>query len=370
MGVGVAVIGTGYMGKCHALSWTSVTSVYGDVERPRLVAICDADAARAGACASEWGFAQATADWRAAIDDTAVDVVSITTPNRFHAEMAIFALERGKHVWCEKPMATTLADAEAMTLAAAKSGRVAALGYNYVQNPAIRHVKRLIESGAIGAVAHARVEMDEDFMADADEPFSWRAEKSAGYGALDDFGVHAFSLLRTLVGETARVCCDMMKPYADRAAADGSRRAIETYDVATVLLRFANGASGSIALSRAAWGRKNRIFVQIFGAKGSITFDQERLNELQLYVADGDPASRGFRTILIGAEHEPYGLFCPAPGHQLGFNDLKIIECRELLRRIAGGAAHLFDFNEGLKIERAVHASARSHESGGWIDVA
>jgi predicted dehydrogenase len=368
MGGGVGLIGTGYMGKCHALAWTSVAAVYGDVEKPRLVALADADAARAATCAAEWGFARATADWRDAVDDPAVDVVSITTPNRLHAEMAAYALSRGKHVWCEKPMATSLADAETMRAAAAASGRIAALGYNYIQNPAIRHARRLIETGAIGAVTHARIEMDEDFMADAAQAFSWRSEASSGYGALDDFGVHAFSLLRTLVGPVARVCCDMAKPYAERPARGSGGRAVETFDVATLLLRFASGAAGSVALSRAAWGRKNRIAVQIFGSGGSILYDQERLNELQLYVADGDPASRGLRTILIGPEHEPYGLFCPAPGHQLGFNDLKIIECRELLRRIGGDAAHLIEFEDGIAIQRCVHAAARSFETGGWIE--
>src|SRR3954453_23578085 len=163
-GLGVGLIGTGYMGKCHALAWNAVTPVFGDVERPRLVPLAEVDDALARAKAAELGFARATGDWRSVISDPAIDVISITTPNRFHAEMAIAALQAGKHVWCEKPMAPAYADAERMLATARSSGMTAALGYNYIQNPIIRHIKSLIGEGAIGTVNHIRVEMDEDFM--------------------------------------------------------------------------------------------------------------------------------------------------------------------------------------------------------------
>ncbi|RYE84175.1 MAG: Gfo/Idh/MocA family oxidoreductase, partial [Hyphomicrobiales bacterium] len=165
--LGVGLIGTGYMGKCHALAWNAVAPVFGDVPRPKLAVLCEVDEALAAQRAGEFGFAEATADWKALIAHPDVDVVSITTPNAFHAEMAIAALKAGKHVWCEKPMATSLGGAQAMLAAAKAAGTVAALGYNYIQNPAIRLARRLIADGAIGAVNHVRVEMDEDFMADA-----------------------------------------------------------------------------------------------------------------------------------------------------------------------------------------------------------
>src|ERR1700754_2473908 len=137
--LGIGLIGTGYMGKCHALAWNAVKAVFGDVERPRLVPLAEANAELAKSRASEFGFEKATADWRALIADPEVDVVSVTTPNQFHAEMAIAALAVGKHVWCEKPMAPAYADAERMLAAADASGKVAILGYNYIQNPVIRH---------------------------------------------------------------------------------------------------------------------------------------------------------------------------------------------------------------------------------------
>lgn len=367
--LGVGLIGSGFMGKCHALAWGSVGPVFGDVPPVRLAVLAEADAALAGSRAAALGFDRATGDWRDLVADPAVDVVSITAPNAFHAEMAIAALEAGKHVWCEKPMAPTLADAEAMLAAARRSGRVAILGYNYVQNPAIRYAAELIRAGEIGRVVHVRVEMDEDFMADPETPFYWKHAATSGYGALDDFAVHPLSLLRVLLGPVARVMAHQSRPHADRPTVEGGRRAVETFDIATVLLEMEDGASGFIAVNRAAWGRKGRIQVQVFGTLGTILFDQERMNEVQVYRAEGPAAHQGFRTVLMGPAHPPYDRFVPAPGHQIGFNDLKTIECRALLGAIAGEAAPVIDFETGLAIERTVHAAARSAAEGRWTAV-
>jgi predicted dehydrogenase len=369
-GLGVGLIGTGYMGKCHALAWNSVASVFGDVERPRLVALAEVDAARAAKKAAELGFASSTGNWRDLLADPQVDVISVTTPNAFHADMAVAALEAGKHVWCEKPMAPALADAERMQAAATSAGKVAAMGYNYIQNPLIRHIKALIADGAIGTVNHVRVEMDEDFMADPDALFYWKSEAASGYGALDDFAVHPLSLLFVLFGHVESVVADLVKPYADRPLSDGGRRPVENHDLASVLLRLEGGISAVLMANRSAWGRKGRIALQIFGSKGSILFDQERMNEFELYQSAGSRTERGFRRILTAPDHQPYGRFVPAPGHGLGFNDLKIIECRELIAAIEGQPAHLIGFDDGLRIERSVHAMARSFAEQRWISVA
>ena len=366
--IGVGLIGTGYMGKCHALAWTGVRAVFGDAPVIRRGALCEVDAELARARADEFGFETATADWRALVADPAVDVVSIATPNALHAPMAIAALEAGKHVWCEKPMAPGLADAADMAEAARRSGRVAILGYNYIQSPAIRYIAKLLREDAIGAVNHFRLEMDEDFMADAQAPFSWRSEASAGYGALDDFAVHPLSLIATLLGRPTHVFGEMAKPYADRPYGEG-RRGIETFDIATALLRMPGGAGGAVHVDRCAWGRKGRLQLQLFGSRGTILFDQERFNEVEVYIADGRPEDQGFRRVLMGPAHPPYDRFIVAPGHQLGFNDLKIIECRQLIARIAGEPALAIDFEAGLAIERAIHAIARASREGRWVEV-
>lgn len=357
------------MGKCHALAWNSVRTVFGDVEKPRLVHLGEANADLAASRASELGFEKSSGDWRAVIADPEVEIVSLTTPNQFHPEMAIAILEAGKHLWCEKPMAPTLAEAEAMAAAARKSGKVAVLGYNYIQSPAIRHIRQLLDEKLIGDVNHLRVEMDEDFMADPDAPFFWKHEATSGYGALDDFAVHPLSLISALFGRVGSVMCDMAKPYPDRQMTGGGRRAVETYDIASSLIHLENGVSGTLLVNRSAWGRKGRIQVQIFGSKGSIVFDQERFNEIQLYVTSDRATEQGYRTILASPAHAPYGKFIPAPGHGLGFNDLKTIECRELLARIAGEPARVIDFDDGLEIERTVHAMAQSFAEQKWVKV-
>lgn len=365
--IGVGLIGTGYMGKCHALAWNAVKPVFGTDIKPQLVSLAEVNADLARKRANELGFKKSTGEWRELINDPAVDVVSITTPNQFHAEMAIAALEAGKHVWCEKPMATTLDAAARMRDAAHSANRVAILGYNYIQNPAIRHIAKLLDEGIIGAINHIRVEMDEDFMADPEAPFYWKSDASSGYGALDDFGVHPLSLIQTLVGNLSRVMAHQSKPYADRPVQGGGRRVVETWDTATVLFETKSGASGVLALNRAAWGRKGRIALQVFGAKGSILFDQERMNEFQLYTNSDRETEQGYRTILIAPQHPPYDQFIPAPGHGLGFNELKIIECHQLLKRIAGEDAVVVTFDTGYEIERTVHAMAQSHDEECWI---
>jgi predicted dehydrogenase len=364
--IGVGLIGTGYMGKCHALAWTGVHAVFDDAPVVRRVMLCEVDEELARRRADEFGFEAPTADWRELIADPGVEVVSITTPNALHAEMAIAALEAGKHVWCEKPMAPTLDEAERMAAAARASGRIAILGYNYIQSPAIRSIGRLMKSDAIGRLTHFRIEMDEDYMADAEAPFSWRSQASAGYGALDDFAVHPLSLITTLFGAPSEVFGEMSRPYPDRPDG-GGRRAVETCDVAVALLRMRDGASGTIQVSRCAWGRKGRLQLQAFGSRGAITFDQERFNEVNLYVAEGPEELQGFRHILMGPAHPPYERFIVAPGHQMGFNDLKIIEAHELLNRIQGKPSLTIDFEAGLGIERTIHAIARSSREGRWV---
>ncbi|MFS8044797.1 Gfo/Idh/MocA family protein [Rhizobium sp. BR 314] len=368
--LGVGLIGTGYMGKCHALAWNAVKTVFGDVARPRLVHLAEANADLAKARGDEFGFERTTANWRDLIADPEVDVVSVTTPNQFHPEMAIAALEAGKHVWCEKPMAPAYDDAERMLAAAKASGKVAILGYNYIQNPIMRHIKSLIEDGAIGAVNHVRVEMDEDFMADPHGLFYWKSELASGYGALDDFAVHPLSLLWFLFGHVEAVITDMVKPYAERPLKEGGSRAVENHDLANVLMRLGGGISAVLMANRSAWGRKGRIALQIFGSKGSISYDQERMNEFELYQAEGRDSEQGFRKVLAAPAHNPYDRFIPAPGHGLGFNDLKIIECRELIRAISGETASVVGFADGLRIEKSVHAMARSFHEQRWVEIA
>ena len=364
--IGVGLIGTGFMGKCHALAHAAVGRVFGDVEAPRLAVLCDTPMERAQAMARQLGFARATDDWRALVADPEVGLVSITTPNRFHREMALAALAAGRHVWCEKPMALTLGEAEAMADAADAAGVATLVGYNYVRNPAFTHAQRLVAEGAIGRVVHFRGFVDEDYQADPELAWTWRAKLGeAGLGALGDLGCHLVSMACGLCGPVESLVADMATVHATRPLADGSGRgAVENEDVASALVRFAGGVTGVISTSRSAWGRKNRLGWEVHGTRGMIGFEQERMNELQLFVNEGPAATQGFRTILTGPAHAPFAAFVPAPGHQLGFNDLKVIEAADLLRAIAAGERPYPDFRAALGFERVIHGVARSAREG------
>jgi predicted dehydrogenase len=252
--------------------------------------------------------------------------------------------------------------------AARRSGNTAILGYNYIQNPMIRQAHKLIAEGRIGDVNHIRLEMDEDYMADPAQPFYWKSEKRSGYGALDDFAVHPLSLLAVLHGRITSVVADMAKPYPERPTGDGSFHPVENHDIAQALFRTELNASGVLMVNRSAWGRKGRIALQIFGSKGSILYDQERMNELQIYSTEDPTDLQGYRTILAAPPHTPYLQFIPAPGHGLGFNELKVIECYELLQAISGHPeANVIDFAQGHEIECIVHALAESANIGAWV---
>lgn len=365
--LGVGLIGTGFMGKTHALAWRNVKAVMGGHTTPVLAMLCDSPADRAEIFREQFGFLRATGDWLALVNDPAVDVVSITTPNGLHHEIALAAIAAGKHVWCEKPMALTLQQAEDMASAARAAGVVTMVGYNYIKNPAFTHAQRLIADGAVGRLVQFRGWVDEDYQADPDLPWSWRARLAdAGLGALGDIGTHLVSMAHGLMGSIESLIADMQTIHETRPLPDGSGRgAVENEDAAAVVLRFESGAQGSMVISRSAWGRKSRLGFEVHGTEGMICFDQERMNELHLYQNRGPMAEQGFKTILTGPAHPPYGAFCPAPGHQLGFNDLKVIECAGLITAIEGGALACPSFDDAVRIERVVHAVAASARAGG-----
>lgn len=370
--IGVGLIGTGFMGKCHAMAFGAVGAVFAPPLLPTRAVLCDLDEAAVRRAAREFGFARWTTDWREVVADPAVGLVAITAPNALHRDMAVAAASAGKAVYCEKPMALTLADAAAMAEAASAAGVATLVGYNYVRNPAVAHAKRLIEEGAIGDVAYFRGVYDEDYMADPAKPYTWRCRVAdAGTGTLGDLACHLVSVAHFLVGPIAEVMADietvvMRRPDPSRPGESG---AVENEDVAHALLRFEGGVSGTLASSRISWGRKCRLAWEVVGRRGSIVFDQERMNELGLYVAEGPAERRGFTNVLSGPDHPPYGAFCPAPGHGLGFNDLKVIEVDHLLRGLAGEQTLFPDFAAALAIERVIHGIVLSAGRREWVAV-
>lgn len=370
--LGVGLIGTGFMGKCHALAFRVAPAVFSELPRLDLAVLADADADHAGHCATTFGFARATGDWRDLIEDPAVNIVAITAPNFLHREMAEAAIAAGKHVYCEKPLALDAVGAGVMTAAAEAADVKTLVGYNYLHNPAIRLAGEIIESGEIGEVVHFRGAHFEDYLASPTVPFSWRSSKAqAGAGVVADLGSHIISLARGLVGEIEAVQAMLKIVVPERPLPDGSGRTarVEVDDQAQMLLRFRDGPSGTIEASAVAAGRKMHLAFEITGSKGTLAFDQERMNELRLFRYGADPSRDGFKTILSGPSHPPYENFCPAPGHSLGFNDLKVIEVAHLIDGVANGKALNPDFRAAWQIAEVVDAAIRSDGDGQWTTV-
>ena len=370
--IGVGLIGSGFMGKAHALGFATARRVFDLPFEVDLAVLADADSALAERAAGALGFRRSTGDWRDLLADPEVDIVDITTPNVLHREMALAAIAAGKHVYCEKPLAPSGPEAREMAEAAAAAGRVTQVGFNYLKNPMIGLAKAIIDSGEIGEIRSFRGVHAEDYMADADAAWTWRLDPAGGGGALADIGSHILATARALVGPVTALMADVQTPIAERPVRPGAteRRPVAVDDVARLFLRFEGGATGSLEASWIATGRKMQHDFEIYGSKGALLFTQERFNELQFYSTGDAPGRRGFRTIFAGPEHDPYGAFCVAPGHQIGFNDLKAIEVRDFLAAVAGQAPKGPDFQEGYEIQRLVDLAYRSAREARWLAVA
>jgi len=371
--IGVGVIGTGFMGKAHSIAYSASASVFGTGLRPRLEIVCDLSPMRAEERATDLGFSRYTDKWQEVVNDPNVQLISVCTPNDTHAEISIAALKAGKHVWCEKPMSTSLADSTEMAQTAASSSAQTIIGYNYTKNPAVTHAARLIESGAIGRVSGFFCRYDVDNEADEARPWSWRmARASSGTGANGDVLSHVISVAHYLTGSTiSRVVGDIAVVHEERQDPDnqGQTKKVDNDDMVSALVHFENGVHGHIGASRVTWGRKCGLRWEVHGTKGTICYDQERLNEIQLFTRQDDPATDGFRTILTGPLHPPYKAFLPNGGHSLGYMDVKICELYELLQAIEHGGAVWPDFKAGLIIEKVMDAVDKSALSGQWMDV-
>jgi predicted dehydrogenase len=359
------------MGKAHAFAYRAALAAFPGIPVPSLEAIADVNGPAAAQAAHQYGFKRSAGDWRSLIEDPAIHVVSITTPNTLHKEMALAAIAAGKHVHCEKPLAPTLADAEAMMTAAEAKGVVTQVGYNYIKNPLLKLAREMAQSGELGEITGFRGIHAEDYMADPQGPHSWRLDPVGGPGVVADLGSHIIGMARFLAGPIAEVNADLETVVKSRPVAPGAaeRKPVLVDDVARLIVRFAKGFGGTIEASWVSTGRKMQLGFELTGSKGSLVFTQERFNELLHYKVGGDPRHGGFTRIEAGPQHAPYGQFCVAAGHQLGFNDLKTIEIAEFLGTIAGGPAHGPDFREAYEIQKVVEAAVQSSKKRAWLQV-
>ena len=370
----VGVLGMGFMGGTHTQAWQRVKATFNlpiDIEMKALFDMSESSLALNGA---RYEFERTTQDWREVCEADDIDVVSICTPNFAHLEAAELALSTGKHVWCEKPMATSIADAEAM-VALAEAGKARGLktilGYNYMKSPTLLAIKKLIEDGVIGDVVHFNGVYTEDFMCDMDMPHSWRLTKAGGgKGALGDMGSHQVSMAIWLCGPIREVASRLQTVHHRRPDMNtGEMKQVETDDQFSAIGTFDSGALFTLHTSWLGQGHKMQLGFEVAGTKGAIRFDQERMGEFQLFEQkdNTDMATNGFKTVLIGPYHPPFGNFCPAPGHHVGFNEMKIIEAGEFCRAILEGNEAYPNFDDGLVFEKALQAIQDASEARAWV---
>ncbi len=367
----LALIGAGFIGKSHALAMHAVDRVFprrGLRCRPYIIA--EADEARARVAADALGFPEWTTSWEQAIDRA--DAVVIAVPSALHRAIAAHAIAARKPLLCEKPVGLSSQEASELAAAAAAAGVSNAVGFTYVRAPMVQHAKALLASGKLGKPVHFTGRHVEDYLADAEAPHSWRLSRdTAGRcGALGDLGCHILSIARELCGPIAGLVGTARTVHARRPIAAGASatKPVENEDFASAILRFADGTPGLIETSRVAHGRKMDLSFELTCERGTIRFEAERLNELKLYLAGEDAANAGFRTILVNPLHPDYAGFLPAPGHGLGFNDLKTIELHQFLEAVAAGRNAAPDLHDASRIARLCEAILDSAESGRWIE--
>jgi predicted dehydrogenase len=258
-----------------------------------------------------------------------------------------------------------------MAEAAERAGVKTQVGFNYLKNPMLALAREIIAGGELGEIVSFRGIHAEDYMADAMTPWHWRLDPAGGGGVVADLGSHIIAIARYLLGPIGAVCGQLETVIKQRPVRAGASemRPVEVDDITRALVQFARGCNGTIEASWLSHGRKMQIEFEVVGSRGTLFFTQERFNELQLYQTGADGGRNGFRTIAAGPQHVPYGSFCVAPGHQLGFNDLKTIEIRDYLLAIAGEPVRGPDFREGWEVQKVVDAIIRSSRERGWVAV-
>lgn len=369
--INVGLVGLGFMGRAHTNAWIDVAHCLQPPLRPVLRAACDVNTEALAAFQARYGWQTAETSWEKMVQRDDIGVVDICTSNATHMPIAVAAAKAGKHILCEKPISRDADEARRMLDAARDAGVVHMTAFNYRRVPAVALAKQLIDEGKLGAIRHFNAVYYQDWLVDPAFPIVWRHNaKEAGSGAHGDMHAHIVDLARWLVGDFEAVCGEQSIFVKERPLADGSGKGQVTADDAMYFIaRFRQGALGSFLATRMATGRKNFLRFEVFGEKGGINFNLERLNELEFYSREDDKAAQGFRTIYATDSGHPYIRHWWPPGHIIGWEHTFIHEIGDLLEAIHAGKQVAADFHDGLRCQLALDAVAKSAAEGRWISV-
>ncbi len=370
--VNVALIGYGFMGRAHSNAYRQVAPFFTPRVRPRMKVLCGRTRARTEEAARRLGWQEVETDWRAVVARKDVNVVDISTPGDSHAQIAAAAAAAGKVVFCEKPLANSVAEAERMLAAVKKAGVLHMVCHNYRRAPAVMLARHLISDGKLGEIRHFRGTYLQDWLADAQAPMTWRSERvKAGSGALGDIAAHSVDLARFLVGEIAEVA-GHVETFVKRRPLPGKRGRtgrVTVDDAATALVRFRSGAMGTIEASRMAPGRKNYNRFEINGSRGSVAFDLERLNELEIYLQSDPEAVRGFHRVLVTESTHPFVKAWWPPGHIIGWEHTFTHTVFDLMEAIATDVLPEPNFVDGVRNQRVLAAIEQASRTKRWVAV-
>ncbi|HSB61966.1 MAG TPA: Gfo/Idh/MocA family oxidoreductase [Vicinamibacteria bacterium] len=372
--VNVALIGYAFMGRAHSNAWRQVARFFSPRLTPRLKVICGRDAKNVRAAAAGLGWEEWSTDWRQVIGREDIRIVDVVTPGDTHAEIAIAAARAGKAVLCEKPLANTVKEAKAMVAAVQKAGVPNMVCHNYRRAPAVMLARDLVASGRLGRIYHFRGTYLQDWIVDPSLPLLWRFQKEkAGSGALGDILSHSLDLGRFVLGSEVTEVAGALETYIKRRPLVGDPKKtgpVTVDDAALSLVRFANGALGSIEGSRLAPGRKNYNRFEVNGSKGSVAFNLERLNELEFYSSDDEPKVQGFRQIMVTEPgHHRYIEGWWPPGHIIGYEHTFVHTVHDFLEAVASGKRVHPDFEDGLRNQAVLDAIERAAGARRWVKV-
>lgn len=369
--INIGLVGTQFMGKAHSNAWMKVPFFFDTPLTPVLHTACSRSESQRTKFVSQYRWKKGEPSWRKMIDSKEVDLIDICTPNHLHMPIAIAAARAGKHILCEKPMARTAAEAEEMYHAADEAGVVHMMIFNYRFVPAIGLAKEFISQGKIGAVRHFNAVYYQDWLTDPEFPLTWRHDAAAsGSGAHGDMNAHIVDLGRFLVGEFRSVSGIQKTFIEERPLASGEGTGkVSTDDATSFLATFSNGALGSFQATRLAPGRKNFLRLEIFGSKGSLGFNLERMNELEYFEAGGDPASQGYKNILLTDASHPYIKAWWPPGHIIGWEHTFVHQVSELLDGIGNKKNVKPDFYDGLRCQQVLDAVVNATATQTWTEI-
>src|SRR3954470_21385480 len=383
--LGVGLIGYAFMGAAHSQAWRTAPHFFDLPMRPQLIVLAGRDAVRVADAAERLGWSSVETDWRRVLERDDVDLVDVCTPGDTHAEIAIAALEAGKHVLCEKPLANTVAEAEAMAEAAnraAANGVRSMVGFTYRRVPAIGLARKLVAEGRLGEIRHVRAQYLQDWIADPQAPMSWRVEKDkAGSGALGDIGAHIVDLTQYITGQPITGVSGLLETFVEErplpastgslsgAAGEGVGR-VTVDDAAVFLGRFGGGALAVFEATRFALGRKNAIRIEVNGSAGSLAFDFEDMNVLHFYDGSDPAETAGFRRIVVTEPEHPYVAAWWPAGHGLGYEHGFTHQVVDLVTALAAGQQPTPSFADGLQVQRVLEAVERSAaDRSTWTEV-